>query len=52
MKAQFGKIYINTAHMAELCAIRDDIANCDVMSCTEASEMIDFISLGLLSWAE
>ena len=49
MKAQFEKeTHISTAHtIVELCAIRDDVANCDVhvMSCTDASKMIDLISL-------
>ena len=49
IKAQFDKETQNkksTAHtIVELCAIRDGVANCDVMSCTEASEMIDLISL-------
>ena len=44
MKAQFEKETQNiiTAHtIMELCAIRDGIANCEIMSCTDASEMID-----------
>ena len=47
MKAQFEKeSHISIAQtMVELCAIRDGIANCDVMSCTEASKMINLISL-------
>ena len=47
MKVQFEKETqnISTAHtLVELCAIRDGIANCDLMSCTEASE-IDLASL-------
>ena len=38
----------NITHtIVELCAIhvRDGVANCDVMSCTDASNMIDLISL-------
>ena len=31
--------------IVELCAIRDGVANCDVMSCTDASKMIDLIFL-------
>ena len=50
MKAQFDKhiqnISSSTAHtIVELCAIRDGVANCAVMSCTDASIMIDLISL-------
>ena len=48
MKVQFEKETQNksTAHtIVELCAIRDGVANYDVMSCTEASNMIDLISL-------
>ena len=50
IKAQFDKDKqnISTAHtIVELCAIRDGVANCDVMSCTDASNnfMIDLISL-------
>ena len=48
MKAQFEKETQNrsTAHtIVELCAIRDGVADCDVMSCTDASKMIDLISL-------
>ena len=48
MKAQLEKETrnISTAHtIVDLCAIRNGIANCDVMSCTDASKMIDFISL-------
>ena len=43
-KAQFEKQTqnISNAHtIVELCAIRDGVANCDVMSCTEESELID-----------
>ena len=46
IKAQFDKDIQNmsTAHtIVELCAIRDGVANCDVMSCTDASNMIDLI---------
>ena len=48
MKVQFEKETQNrsNAHtIVELCAIRDVIANCDVMSCTEASKLIDSITL-------
>ena len=48
MKAQFEKETqnISAAHTkVELCAIRDGVANCDVMSCTDDSKMIDLISL-------
>ena len=48
MKVQFEKETQNrsTAHtIVELCAIRDGVANCDIMSCTEASKMIDLITL-------
>ena len=48
MKAQFEKETqnISNAHIiVELCAIRDGIANCDVMSCTKASKLIDSIFL-------
>ena len=48
MKVQFEKETQNrsNAHtIVELCAIRDGIANCDVMSCTEASKLIGFITL-------
>ena len=48
MKAQFEKETqnISTSHtIVELCAIRDGVANCDVMSCTDASKMLDLISL-------
>ena len=48
MKAQFEKKTqnISTAHtIVELCAIRDGIANCDISSCTEASKLIDLITL-------
>ena len=44
MKAQFEKETqnISTAHtIMELCAIRDGVANCDVMFCTDASKMIE-----------
>ena len=37
---------ISTAHtIVELCAIRDGVANCDVMFCTDVCRMIDLISL-------
>ena len=37
---------IITVHtIVELCAIRNGVANCDVMSCTDASKMIDLIFL-------
>ena len=48
MRLQFEKETQNrsTAHtIVELCATRDGIANCDVMSFTDASKMIDLISL-------
>ena len=48
IKAQFDKDIqnISTVHtIVELCAIRDGVANCDVISCTDASNMIDIISL-------
>ena len=48
IKAQFDKDIqnISTAHtIVELFAIHDGVANCDVMSCTDASNMIDLISL-------
>ena len=48
MKVQFEKETHNlsTTHtILELCAIRDSTANCDVMSSTEASKLIDLISL-------
>ena len=48
MKVQFEKETQNrsNAHtIVELCAIRDGIANCDVMSCTEASKLIGLITL-------
>ena len=47
VKVQFEKETQNlsNAHtMVELCAIRDGTANCDVMSCTEASKLIDLNS--------
>ena len=43
MKAQFDNDIqnISTAHtIVELCAIRDGVANCDVMSCTDASKVL------------
>ena len=48
IKTQFEKETQSrsTAHtIVELCAIRDGIANCDIMSCTEASKLIDLITL-------
>ena len=50
IKEQFEKETQNistcTAHtIVELCAIRDGVANCDVMSGIEASKMIDLITL-------
>ena len=48
MKVQFEKETQNrsTAHIiVELCAIRDGVANCDIMSCTEASKIFDWITL-------
>ena len=48
MKAQFEKETqnISTAHIiVKLCAIRDGVANCGVMSCMDVSKMIDFVSL-------
>ena len=50
IKEQFEKetqnISRSTTHtIVELCAIRDGVAKCDVMSCTEASKMIDLITL-------
>ena len=48
IRAQFDKDIqnISTAHtIMELCAIRDGAVNCDVMSCIDASNMIDLISL-------
>ena len=50
MKARFKKknsdYRLNTAHtIVELCAIRNGVANCDVMSSTEANELTDLISL-------
>ena len=48
MKVQFEKETqnISTAHtIVDLCAIRDGVANCDVVSCTNASNIIDVISL-------
>ena len=48
MKVQFEKETQNlsTTHtIVELCAIRDSTGNCDVMSSTEASKLIDLISL-------
>ena len=47
MKVQFEKetqSRSNAHTIVELCAIRDDIANCDIMSCTEASKLIALIT--------
>ena len=49
MKVKFEKndseypYYTHT--IVELCVIRDGIANCDIMFCTEASKLIDLITL-------
>ena len=48
MRVQFEKetqSKSNAHTIVELCAIRDGIANCDIMSCTEASKLIDLITL-------
>ena len=48
MKVQFEKETQNSSNVhtiVELCAIRDGIANCDIMSCTEASKLLDLINL-------
>ena len=48
MRVQFEKetqSRSNAHTIVELCAIRDGIANCDIMSCTEASKFIDLITL-------
>ena len=48
IQVQFEKETLNrsNAHtIVELCAIRDGIANCDIMSYTEASKLIDLINL-------
>ena len=48
IKAQSQKETQNiiTVHtIVWLCAIRNGVANCDVMSCTDASKMIDLIFL-------
>ena len=48
MKVHFEKETrnISTAYtIVELCAICDGIANCDLMSCSEASKLIDLITL-------
>ena len=48
MKVQFEKETqgrSNAHTIVELCAIRDGIANCDIMSLTEASKLIDLITL-------
>ena len=48
MKVQFeqGTQSRSNAHtIVELCATRDGIANCDIMSCTEISKLINLISL-------
>ena len=48
MKVQFekGTQSRSNAHtIVELCDKRDGIANCDIMTCTEASKLIDLITL-------
>ena len=48
MRVQFEKetqSRSNAHTIVELCAIRDGIANCDIMSCTEASKLIDLNTL-------
>ena len=48
MKAQFEKetqSRSNAHTIVELCAIRDGVANCDIMYCTEASKLIELITL-------
>ena len=48
MKVQFKKetqSRSNAYTIVELCAIRDGIANCDIMYCTDASKLIDLITL-------
>ena len=47
-KVQFEKETLNRSNantIVELCAISDGLANCDIMSCTEASKLIDLITL-------
>ena len=47
MKVQFEKeTQKSQSHtiIVELCDIRDDVANCNVMSCTEVSEIFDLLS--------
>ena len=44
MKVKFEKETQNrsNAHtIVELCAIRDGVTKCDIMSCTEAGKLID-----------
>ena len=51
IKAQSQKETQNiiTVHtIVWLCAIRNGVANCDVMSCTDASKMIDLIFFRLI----
>ena len=48
MRVQFEKetqSRCNAHTILELCAIRDGIANCGIMSCAEASTLIDLITL-------
>ena len=48
MRVQFEKetqSRSNVHTIVELCAIRDGIANCDIMSCTEANKLIDLFTL-------
>ena len=48
IKVQFEKetqSRSNAHTKVELCAIRGGIANCDIMSCTEASKLFDLITL-------
>ena len=35
----------NAHTIVEVCAIRDGIANCDLMSCIETSKLIDLFTL-------
>ena len=48
MRVQFEKetqSRSNSHTIVEFCAIRDGIAKCDIMSCTESSKLIDLITL-------
>ena len=48
IKVQFEKETQSSSNahtIVELCAIRDGVANCDVMSCRDASKLIDLITL-------